>query len=360
MAVAFLSAQRSKDPVSQVGACIVNTRNQIVGIGYNGMPRGCHDKDMPWGKTSPDPEDNKYMYVCHAELNAILNKNSADVTGCAIYVALFPCNECAKLIIQAGINKIIYYSDKHKHKPHTIASKRMLDMANVQYRRYESGRRKLTLDFKAVYPDEDGCGDGLQKRADEGPVAGSTKGLFAGGEEGRSQLSSTESPRTLDQYISWEVYFMAVAFLSAQRSKDPLSQVGACIVNTDKRIVAIGYNGMPNGCPDDSMPWHDSPEDTENNKKYYVCHAELNAILNKNSADVRGCTMYVTLFPCNECAKLISQAGLREVVYYAAENGGCANRRAAEDILSRADVRINKFNTKLRTLIPIDFESIER
>ncbi|XP_059500840.1 deoxycytidylate deaminase isoform X2 [Stegostoma tigrinum] len=102
MAVAFLSAQRSKDPNSQVGACIVNPENKIVGIGYNGMPNGCSDDILPWARTGPNKLDTKYMYVCHAELNAILNKNSADVKGCTMYVALFPCNECAKLIIQSG------------------------------------------------------------------------------------------------------------------------------------------------------------------------------------------------------------------------------------------------------------------
>ncbi|CAH0560212.1 unnamed protein product [Brassicogethes aeneus] len=129
MATAFLAAKRSKDPCSQVGACIVNNENVIVGIGYNGMPKGCHDDDFPWEKENENPLDNKYYYVCHAELNAILNKNCADVKGCRIYVGLFPCNECGKVIIQSGIKEVIYMSDKHSHKPHTIASKLMMDSA---------------------------------------------------------------------------------------------------------------------------------------------------------------------------------------------------------------------------------------
>uniref|UniRef100_A0A3B3TSI0 dCMP deaminase n=1 Tax=Poecilia latipinna TaxID=48699 RepID=A0A3B3TSI0_9TELE len=115
--------------------------------------------------------------------------------------------------------------------------------------------------------------------------------------------------RKRDDYLEWPEYFMAVAFLSAQRSKDPSSQVGACIVNQENKIVGIGYNGMPNGCDDDLLPWSRSADDRLNTKYPYVCHAELNAIMNKNSADVKGCTMYVALFPCNECAKLIIQAG---------------------------------------------------
>ncbi|XP_031151270.1 deoxycytidylate deaminase isoform X3 [Sander lucioperca] len=111
-----------------------------------------------------------------------------------------------------------------------------------------------------------------------------------------------------EDYLEWPEYFMAVAFLSAQRSKDPSSQVGACIVNQENKIVGIGYNGMPNGCDDDLLPWSRSADDRLDTKYPYVCHAEMNAIMNKNSADVKGCTMYVALFPCNECAKLIIQS----------------------------------------------------
>ena len=107
--------------------------------------------------------------------------------------------------------------------------------------------------------------------------------------------------------LSWDDYFMSVAFLSSMRSKDPSTQVGACIVNSEKRIVGIGYNGFPKNCSDDELPWtRESESGSELDTKYpYVCHAELNAILNKNSADVQGCSIYVGLFPCNECAKMV-------------------------------------------------------
>uniref|UniRef100_A0A4W5NS29 dCMP deaminase n=1 Tax=Hucho hucho TaxID=62062 RepID=A0A4W5NS29_9TELE len=129
-----------------------------------------------------------------------------------------------------------------------------------------------------------------------------------------SQLNGTPASdpaqtKKREDYLEWPEYFMAVAFLSAQRSKDPSSQVGACIVNQENKIVGIGYNGMPNGCDDDLLPWSRSADDRLDTKYPYVCHAELNAIMNKNSADVKGCSMYVALFPCNECAKLIIQAG---------------------------------------------------
>ena len=112
MSIALLSAERSKDPARQVGACIVNAENKIVSIGYNGMPNFCSDDDMPWGKQSEDPLENKYVYVCHAELNAIINNtNGQSLKSCDMFVTLFPCNECAKIIIQAGLKKVIYKSD---------------------------------------------------------------------------------------------------------------------------------------------------------------------------------------------------------------------------------------------------------
>uniref|UniRef100_A0A3P9AD18 dCMP deaminase n=1 Tax=Esox lucius TaxID=8010 RepID=A0A3P9AD18_ESOLU len=124
-----------------------------------------------------------------------------------------------------------------------------------------------------------------------------------------TSASSSAPTKKREDYLEWPEYFMAVAFLSAQRSKDPSSQVGACIVNPENKIVGIGYNGMPNGCDDDLLPWSRYADDRLDTKYPYVCHAELNAIMNKNSADVKGCSMYVALFPCNECAKLIIQAG---------------------------------------------------
>lgn len=133
MATAFLAAQRSKDPSTQVGAVIVNAERKIVGIGYNGFPTGCDDDAFPWNKLGSDPMQLKYMYVVHAEVNAILNKNSETVKDCTMYVALFPCNECAKMIIQAGVRHVVYLSDKHAHKPQTNAAKRMFDAAGVRY-----------------------------------------------------------------------------------------------------------------------------------------------------------------------------------------------------------------------------------
>ncbi|OQR82125.1 deoxycytidylate deaminase [Achlya hypogyna] len=150
MSVAFLSAMRSKDPSTQVGACIVNAEKKIVGIGYNGFPNGCDDDALPWARQGASPLETKYPYVCHAEMNAILNKNSSSVHNCTIYVALFPCNECAKLIIQSGIKSVIYYSDKYKDDWKFEASRRLLDLAKVTYRQHEMSTTSLTIDFTSI------------------------------------------------------------------------------------------------------------------------------------------------------------------------------------------------------------------
>lgn len=147
MGIAILSAHRSKDPNSQVGACIVNNQNKVVGMGYNGFPIGCNDDDLPWKRESCHPNETKYPYVCHAELNAIMNKNIADLTGCTIYTTLFPCNECTKLIIQSGIDKIVYLSDKYHDTDSSKAARKMLDMAKIEYVQFQPGCERVVIDF---------------------------------------------------------------------------------------------------------------------------------------------------------------------------------------------------------------------
>ncbi len=135
MGISKLSGLRSKDPNTQVGACIVNQSNRIVGIGYNGFPSHLADGDFPWGNDGEYLE-TKYPYVVHAELNAILNARQ-NLEGCKLYVSLFPCNECAKAIIQSGIIEIIYESDKYHGTDSNLASKRLLDAANIKYRQMD-------------------------------------------------------------------------------------------------------------------------------------------------------------------------------------------------------------------------------
>ena len=146
MGIAILAAKRSKDPNTQVGACIVSQDNIIISTGYNGMPKGCSDDEFPWDRSG---EETKYPYVVHAELNAILNANGRNLHGSRIYVALFPCNECAKAIIQSGIKEVLYLSDKYAGTRENTASKRMLDAAGVKRTQLKPSIDNITLDFVA-------------------------------------------------------------------------------------------------------------------------------------------------------------------------------------------------------------------
>lgn len=144
MGIALLSAKRSKDPSTCVGACIVSEDNKILSLGYNGMPIGCSDDEYPWEREG-EPFNTKYLYVCHAEMNAILNYTGNNMKNSKLYVSLFPCNECAKALIQKGIKEIIYMEDKYANGDSVKASKRMFDSAGVTYRMYEQIHKTIEL-----------------------------------------------------------------------------------------------------------------------------------------------------------------------------------------------------------------------
>lgn len=145
MGVAHLSGMRSKDPHTQVGACIVSSDNKILSMGYNGFPNGCSDDEFPWDRDGED-DNTKYFYVTHSELNAILNYRGGSLEGTKLYVSLFPCNECAKAIIQAGIKTVVYDSDKYDNTPSNRASKRMFDAAGVTYIPYSRSGKQIHIE----------------------------------------------------------------------------------------------------------------------------------------------------------------------------------------------------------------------
>ncbi len=145
MGIAILSGMRSKDPNTQVGACIVGADNRILSVGYNGFPNGCSDDEFPWAREGEGLE-TKYVYTVHSELNAILNYRGGSLEGAKLYVSLFPCNECAKAIIQCGIKTVIYAQDKYADTPAVLASKRMMDTAGVRYYQYQKTNRKIELE----------------------------------------------------------------------------------------------------------------------------------------------------------------------------------------------------------------------
>ena len=148
MGIAFLSGMRSKDPSTQVGACIIDEDKKIIGIGYNGFPMGSSDDSMPWDKEG-EFLDTKYPYVVHAELNAILNSGGKSLRDATIYVGLFPCNECAKAIIQSGIREVVYLDDRYANEKSTLASKRLLSMAGVKMRKLKPREKTLVLSFES-------------------------------------------------------------------------------------------------------------------------------------------------------------------------------------------------------------------
>lgn len=143
--IAMLSGMRSKDPNTQVGACIVGKDNRILSVGYNGFPNGCSDELFPWARQGGEL-DTKYAFVAHSELNAILNYRGGNLEGAKIYVTLFPCNECAKAIIQAGIKEVIYDSDKYEGTPSNIAAKKMFEAAGVKCVQYQRTGRTITFE----------------------------------------------------------------------------------------------------------------------------------------------------------------------------------------------------------------------
>ena len=147
MGVAKLSGLRSKDPNTQVGCCIVSQDNKILSVGYNGLPKGCSDDEFPWVREGEDPLKTKYVYTVHSELNAILNFRGGSLEGAKLYVSLFPCNECAKAIIQSGIKEVIYDCNKYDGSTAVQASMRMFDAAGVAYHQYKRSNRKIEIEL---------------------------------------------------------------------------------------------------------------------------------------------------------------------------------------------------------------------
>ena len=192
------------------------------------------------------------------------------------------------------------------------ASRIMFKMAGVKLRRLESNLDPPILDFSTYFDSINDHQDVEIKKDRDDEEFEKYRNLLM-----KEASYDPKKPLVTKRrdYLSWDDYFTAVAFLTSKRSKDPRTQVGACIVDVNKCIVGIGYNGFPRGCSDDYLPWGRTGDSSLQQKYAYVVHAEVNAIMNKGSKDVKGSTLYVALFPCNECAKVIIQAGISEVVY---------------------------------------------
>ncbi|KAG7342309.1 deoxycytidylate deaminase [Nitzschia inconspicua] len=381
LGIAILSSKRSKDPDHAEGACIVDQQNRIVAIGYSGFPKGCPDTIFPWvdfhkGKQSNTDNEtvpwlhSKQPFLCPAITNAILNKCSPDVAGCRLYVMEFPSADCVKVMIQSGIRELVILkpaknsSCNHHNKTSSLsdanvgvisddeqASRIMLEMANIHVRYHKPAIPSLTLDLSVPKQDEpnnhpiDACCSSKTQSSnpssDDSYTLEEQTAIAILQEEADYDATAVSDNGRRHDYLTWDEYFMSVAFLTAQRSKDPNTQVGACIVDDEHRIIGLGYNGMPRGLSDDAMPWsRDSSNPPIFNKYLYVTHAEVNAILNKGSANVKGSTIYVALFPCENCAKMIIQSGIRRVIYLSDRYHDTDGCRASRIMLKCAKVEL--------------------
>ena len=271
-----------------------------------------------------------------------------------MYVTRFPSNECAKVIIQSRIKEVIYLKEGPRDLDAYRAARIMFKMAGIKTRRHVPTQAAAVVDFGPLAQDESGddkeaaAEKARQDAAKAEDEREAHKDLLV--EEAGYDPSQPPLVPKREGYLTWETYFMAVAFLSAMRSKDPSTQVGACIVDSRKRIVGIGYNGFPRGCSDECLPWARGGVPDLHKKYPYVVHAEVNAIINKCSADVRGATIYVALFPCNDCTKVIIQSGIREVVYLNDQYHDTDACRASRIMFRMAGVRLRRYRPETRTV----------
>ena len=311
MGVALLAAKKSSVPHAQ-GACVVNKNKRIVSVGYK--------KPIILSGEIPNEE-------CHAEMVCVLNEINVPLAGCDIYLTHFPCNHCTKLLIQAGIKRVVYISEEvltADEKQDINISNTLFFEAKVDVQKYCSEKLVLKFDYNEIHTRHEDLGN--------------TK----------KDISQSENAQD-DQF------FMDIALLSAQRSKDPSTQVGACVVKENGMIVATGYNGMPNGCSDDKFPWaRNSGLPREKTKRPYVCDAEINAIINKNCTSLKNCTIYVLLFPCDDCAKMIIQSGIKKVCYFSDKHAERNGTKRSKNMLVSANVEHEEFTPK-RLCLEIDY-----
>jgi dCMP deaminase len=267
-------------------------------------------------------------------------------------------NECAKIIVQSRISEVVYMVDRNHDSERFRASRILLTMAGVKMRQYTPSPARIQLDL-ASFVENGNVNDATtlstshnvtKKQEDE--QQHKFRDLLL--KEANLDPVTTPSTKRTD-YLSWDDYFTAIAFLTAKRSKDPNTQVGACIVDQNKCIIGLGYNGFPRGCSDDHLPWAREANSPLHTKYPFVCHAEVNAILNKCSADVKGATLYVALFPCNECAKLIIQAGIDEVVYTSDKYHDTDCCRASRILFQMAGVKLRQHIPDVSHVV-IDFD----
>lgn len=287
IALCKLISLRSKDKYRRNGSCIVDDKNRILSMGYNGLPFGCRDEDFP-NEINESYYNSKEAYTVSSIINAILI-GRRNIEGSTLYTTDFPDSDSTKMIIQNGIKKVYYIYDEFNNTDDYKASLKMLKESNIIY-----------------------------KQLDDIDINFNNKDL-----------------------LNWDETFMGVSKVVAMRSKDPSTQVGSCIVDAKHRIISLGYNGFPFGCHDLKFPWHREAECKSETKYPYVIHAEPNAISTANSSfpiGLENSKIYVTLFPCNECAMKIIQAGIKEVIYISDKYADTDMSKAAKRMFDASNV----------------------
>ena len=352
MSLACLTALRSPDPNTKVGACILNKDRRIVGLGFNDFPkrqdRNINNRyELPFDREYERSDEilgTKYPYICHAAENAILNKNSTTLEDCKMFTNILPCNECFKLIVQSGI-KVVHYINKYKDawksskqiEESIKGSENIAEICGVELIQYDAKNIKSIEMLESLFDQE--SFDSLPQDLEMNEQRLETKNEIP---EKLVKLGFNPkyNARKSEQVLSEKDYFMLVAQLSSYRSKDPEKQVGACIVDKNGRVVSLGYNGFPNNHKD-IFPWENHGEKNVNCKHMYVCHAELNAIVDKYDAEIAGCTLYCTLHPCSNCARLIIQSQIKEVFYFE-----FSNKKKKNPEFQASLVLFDKYNVK--------------
>jgi dCMP deaminase len=326
-ATALLSSLRSKDPYHPSGACLVDKENRIVGIGYNGFPSGFPDDELSFQSADASPwMESREPFCIPAEVNCLLNSPVKTSRGTTMYCVHFPNHDCAKFIVQSRrVAKVVYGRFPEEPSDSVRVSQVLLQQAGIVVEPY-----RLARPVELAFMDSTGP-------------------------------SSTGRSESAPSHLSWDEYFMAIALLTARRSKDPNTQVGACIVSPRRRIIACGYNGFTVGCSDDTFPWQRSAPDPKHTKYMWVAHAELNAIVNcyAPQAEQDGATLYVTLFPCYQCAQAIVQAGIRRVVYLSDPYRDDEKFRASRRIFDVARVDYQAFQPR-RASVALPSETPEK
>ncbi|MFT4311872.1 MAG: deoxycytidylate deaminase [Candidatus Woesearchaeota archaeon] len=309
LAAARLSELRSKDPDTQVGACIVKNK-RIIGLGYNSFPSGIGDDKLPWTKQSPHFSQTKYAYSHHAEPNAILNRTQS-VAGATLYTSLLSCDRCAPLMIAFQIGKVIYNSDKYEGSETFIRAREWFTHANIPV---EKIQHQEPIELVMLFDNE------------------------------KTQPFDRKKDRAFNEYenpdfIDWDTYFMGLAVLTSLRSKDSQKQHGSCLINQRKRIISCGYNGLPSQWDDAQFEWSLPADDPKRN---IVLSSVTNLLANAPS-ELANTTLYTTHMPDHVDARMLVSAGVKRIVYGHGATTLDEKLIAAEKMFALAGVELIKY-----------------